>query len=441
MKKKSKQCFKNLCKGDKTMTMAVKFMTKNFGRYDIRSLASYMEIGGLTALKKAIQMPGDDIAALLTAAGIKGRGGAAYPMGKKWLQARDIKAAEKVIICNADEGEPCTFKDRTLIQNDPFNLLEGMIIAGYVIEAQHGYIYLREEYSYLKSILLNAIEQLTEKNFFGKNILGKKGFDYELHLCSGAGAYVCGEGTALVESIEGKSGRPRMKPPYIKQCGLYNHPTCVQNVESLSLVAAIVNDENNIYQKYGTKGEKNSIGTKLISVAGNVKQPGVFEIPFGITIRDIIYGLAGGVEGQPIRLIQFGGASGKVASKDILDTPYSYEHLAMAGVGVGSGAILVVDESTSVIDFLITTQAFFSHESCGQCAPCREGNRHIRLLLQKIKDGVHTQADIEKLNSIADIMTVSSLCGLGQAAQNALKTAMKVFPDEFKIMKEGVKIG
>lgn len=412
----------------------VSFMTKNFGKYNINSLKSYVEIGGMSALKKAIKMEGEDLAALLTAAQIKGRGGAAYPMGKKWSQARAVRAQNKVVVCNADEGEPCTFKDRTLIQNDPFNLLEGIIIAGYAVGAQNAYIYLREEYSHLRPLIQNAINQLKEYGYLGENIL-ESNFGYEIHLCTGAGAYVCGEGTALVESIEGKSGRPRMKPPYIKQCGLYNYPTCVQNVESLSLVASIINDDQKIYQTYGTKGEKGSMGTKMVSVAGNVKCPGVFEIPFGVTVRQIIYDLAGGVvDNRGIKLIQFGGASGKVSSSEILDTQYSYEHLTKAGVGVGSGAILVVDDRTSVIDFLIMTQEFFSHESCGQCAPCREGNRQIRFLLQKIKEGKHTEADLAKLKNIADIMTKTSLCGLGQAAQNALQTALKVFGDEFKVV-------
>jgi NADH-quinone oxidoreductase subunit F len=405
-------------------------MTANFGRYDVNDIAAYEKIGGFSALKKAVQMDGEAIASCLAAAQIKGRGGAAYDMGKKWSQAKSVKAENKVVVCNADEGEPCTFKDRTLITNDPFNLLEGMVIAGFAVDAQNGYIYLREEYSHLRPLILNAIAQMRACGYLGKNILGVAGFDYDIHLCTGAGAYVCGEGTALVESIEGKSGRPRMKPPYIKQCGLYNYPTCVNNVESLSLVAHVINDEKKVYQTYGPS---DCIGTKLVSVGGNVNRPGVFEIPFGTKVRDII-ALAGGVkDGHEIRLIQFGGASGKIAAKDILDTPYTYGDLTKAGVGVGSGAVLVVDERTSVIDFLLTTQQFFSHESCGQCAPCREGNRHIKLILQKIKDGVHTKADVEKLFSIADIMTMTSLCGLGQAAQNALKTAQRVFPEVFAV--------
>lgn len=412
------------------MSKAVCFMTKNFGKYDVKSIGSYMAIGGFNALKKAVNMTGEEIADTLATAKIKGRGGAGYDMGKKWAQAKSVIADNKVVVCNADEGEPCTFKDRTLIENDPFNLIEGMIIAGYTVDAQNGYIYLREEYSHLRPLILDAIKQAKTYGFLGENILGK-GFNYNIHLYSGAGAYVCGEGTALVESIEGKSGRPRMKPPFIKQCGLYNLPTCVNNVESLSLVSSILLDDEKKYLTYGTEG---SVGTKLVSVGGNVKKPGVFEIPFGVTVRDIVYGLAGGiVDDNEIKLIQFGGASGKIATKSILDTPYTYEDLRKAGVGVGSGAILVVDERTSVIDFLKTTQEFFSHESCGQCTPCREGNRHIKLLLKKVAAGTHTAEDLASMRKIAKIMAMSSLCGLGETAQSALVSAMQNFEEDFQI--------
>lgn len=412
------------------MDKTVRFITKNFGKYDRSSITAYMEIGGFSALKQAVNMTGEEIASTLAAAKIKGRGGAAYDMGKKWSQAKSVIAEHKVVICNADEGEPCTFKDRILIENDPFNLIEGMIIAGYTVDAENGYIYLREEYSHLRPILLQVIKQAKTYGFLGNNILGK-GFNFNIHLYSGAGAYVCGEGTALVESIEGKSGRPRMKPPFIKQCGLYNLPTCVNNVESLSLVAHILLDEQKEYQRYG---HGDSIGTKLVSVAGNVKTPGVFEIPFGITVREIVEDLAGGItDGHTIQLIQFGGASGKVASAEILDTPYTYEDLRKAGVGVGSGAILVVDDRTSVIDFLKTTQAFFSHESCGQCTPCREGNRHMKIFLDKLASGMHTEKDINSMRKIAKIMAMSSLCGLGETAQSAMVSAMHSFEDVFKV--------
>lgn len=411
------------------MTKTVKYITKNFDTYDVNSIDSYEKIGGFNALKKATTMDGHDVAKLLSLCKVKGRGGAAYDMGKKWSQAKDIATSQKVVVCNADEGEPCTFKDRTIIQNDPFRLIEGIIIAGYSVNAQDGYIYLREEYKHLRPLLLNAIKQAEERGYIGKNILGKK-FNFKIHLYSGAGAYVCGEGTALVESIEGKSGRPRMKPPFLKQCGLFNLPTLVNNVESLSIVPGILLDDSNEYLTYGTE---NSIGTKLVSVAGNVKNPGVFEIPFGVTLKDIIYDLAGGIiDDNEIRLIQLGGASGKIASPKILDIPYTYEDLKKVGLTVGSGAILVVDKRTSVLEFLKATQEFFSHESCGQCTPCREGNLHISLLLDKCINGTANEKDIENLEKFAHIMCDSSLCGLGETAQSALLSAMHWFKEEFE---------
>lgn len=412
------------------MAKTVKYITKDFGTYDVNSIDSYEKIGGFAALRRATTMDGYDIAKLIALCKVKGRGGAAYDMGKKWSQAKDISAPKKVVVCNADEGEPCTFKDRTVIQNDPFRLIEGIIIAGYSVDAQDGYIYLREEYKHLRPLLLNAINQAEERGYLGHNILGKD-FNFKIHLYSGAGAYVCGEGTALVESIEGKSGRPRMKPPFIKQCGLFNLPTLVNNVESLSLVPSILLDDSKEYLTYGTEG---SVGTKLVSVGGNVRNPGVFEIPFGMTLREIIYELAGGiVDNNEIRLIQLGGASGKIASPKILDIPYTYEDLRKVGLTVGSGAILVVDKRTTVLEFLKATQEFFSHESCGQCTPCREGNLHISLILDKCINGTAKKKDIANLEKFANIMCNSSLCGLGETAQSALLSAMHWFKEEFEV--------
>lgn len=412
------------------MAKTVKYITKDFGTYDVNSIDSYEKIGGFAALRRATNMDGYDIAKLISLCKVKGRGGAAYDMGKKWSQAKDISAPKKVVVCNADEGEPCTFKDRTIIQNDPFRLIEGIIIAGYSVDAHDGYIYLREEYKHLRPLLLNAINQAEEKGYLGRNILGKD-FNFKIHLYSGAGAYVCGEGTALVESIEGKSGRPRMKPPFIKQCGLFKLPTLVNNVESLSLVPSILLDDSKEYLTYGTEG---SVGTKLVSVGGNVRNPGVFEIPFGITLREIIYELAGGiVDNNEIRLVQLGGASGKIASPKILDIPYTYEDLRKVGLTVGSGAILVVDKRTSVLEFLKATQEFFSHESCGQCTPCREGNLHISLILDKCIEGTAKKKDIANLEKFANIMCDSSLCGLGETAQSALLSAMHWFKEEFEV--------
>ncbi len=368
------------------------FITKNFGKYDPMSIDSYLSIGGYSALKRAISMDGEDIASKIAEAKVKGRGGAAYDMGRKWSQSRGVKAPHKVVICNADEGETCTFKDRDRI--------------------------------------LNAIKQAEEKGFLGDRILGTD-FSFRIHLYSGAGAYVCGEGTALIRSIEGKAGRPRMKPPFMKVSGLFALPTCVNNVESFAIVPHLLMDDKREYVSYGS-GE--SLGTKLICLGGNVRRPGVYEIPFGTTVRDIIFDLGQGIPGgHSLRLIQFGGASGKVADSRILDTPYTYDDLKKAGVTVGSGSVLVIDDRTSVLDFLRMTQDFFSEESCGQCTPCREGNLHIKLILAKMARGEATQADIREMKKIASIMSISSLCGLGESAQNALLSAMKVFPETFEL--------
>lgn len=413
------------------MSSEVRFITQNFDKYDPMSIDAYLAIGGFSALKKAVLMNGEDIAAIISAAKVKGRGGAAYDMGRKWSQARAVKGDHKLTICNADEGEPCTFKDREIIRRDPFNLIEGMIIGAYTVRAQDGYIYLREEYRHLRSRLKNAIRQAEERGFLGDDILGIPGFNFHIHLYSGAGAYVCGEGTALIRSIEGKAGRPRMKPPFIKVSGAFALPTCVNNVESFAIVPHLLLDRENVYLKCGS-GE--SIGTKLVSVGGNVRRPGVYEIPFGTPVREIIYGLAQGIpDGHALRLIQFGGASGKITDSRILDVPYTYDDLKAAGVTVGSGAILVIDERTSVLDFLRMTQAFFSHESCGQCTPCREGNAHQKLLLEKLARGEATSEDIALMKKIGGIMERASLCGLGETAQAALLSAMEVFPDTFDV--------
>lgn len=415
------------------MGETVSFISRRFGRYDPWSLAEYEAHGGFQALRRALTMDGYDIAKILSANGIQGRGGAAYDMGRKWSQARDVDAPDKCVVCNADEGEPGTFKDRELLRRDPFQVLEGMIIAGWSVNARNGYLYMREEYSHLRPLLLNAIDQCEKAGYLGNNILGS-GLSYRIHLYSGAGAYVCGEGSALSESIEGKAGRPRKKPPYIKQCGVFHLPTCVNNVESLSLVPNVLMDDEGFYKKQGTP---ECPGTKMISVSGNVNKPGVFEVPFGITIREIIE-LAGGVtEGHRLQLVQLGGASGRIASPEQLDTPYTYNDMKKAGLtAIGSGAVLVVDERTSVIGFLRITQEFFNHESCGQCVPCREGNRHITRLLDKIAEGTHTEHDVEIMLKFANIMNSASLCGLGESAQSALLSAVEHFPGVFDVKKE-----
>jgi NADH-quinone oxidoreductase subunit F len=412
------------------MTKTVSFITENFGKYDPTSIESYLSIDGFTATKKALAMSSTEIIEMAKAAAIKGRGGAAYDTGRKWSQAASVPGANKVVICNADEGEPCTFKDRSILQNDPFRLLEGMIIAGYTVGAQNGYIYLREEYRHLRPLILGAIEQTKAKGFLGNNILGS-GFSFEIHLYSGAGAYVCGEGSTLIESIEGKSGRPRIKPPFIKECGLFQLPTLVNNVETLAIATAMLTHGTDEYVAYGTE---KSPGTKIISLAGNVKKPGTYEIPFGLTLREIIYDIGGGItDDNDLKFFQLGGASGRIGSASVVDTPYTYEDLAKVGLSVGSGGVLVVDSRSKVLDFVKSIQDFFIHESCGKCTPCREGNRQISKIVERFVANEQKTDDLETAERFANIMSNCAFCGLGETAQSALLSAIKYFPEEFGI--------
>lgn len=414
------------------MSKTVSIITENFGKYDPNSIDSYLSIGGFTAVKKALSMSSGEIIEMTKKAAVKGRGGAAYDTGRKWAQAASVPGDDKVVICNADEGEPCTFKDRSILSKDPFRLIEGMIIAGYTVGAKNGYIYLREEYRHLRPLIQNAIQQSEEKGFLGDQIQGS-GHSFHIQLYSGAGAYVCGEGSTLIESIEGKSGRPRIKPPFIKECGLFQLPTLVNNVETLAIAAAFIQHGVEEYLSHGTVG---SPGTKIISLAGNVKNPGAYEIPFGLTLREIIYDIGGGIpDGHELKFFQLGGASGKIGSAAIVDTPYTYEDLAKQGLVVGSGGILVADDRTRVIDFVKSIQDFFIHESCGKCTPCREGNRQIAKIIDRFVEGNPRSNDLETAERFANIMSNCAFCGLGETAQSTLLSAIKRFPEEFGLLE------
>jgi len=412
------------------MSKTVSFITENFGKYDPSSIDSYLSIGGFTAVKKALAMSSGEIIETAKKASVKGRGGAAYDVGRKWGQAASVPGDDKVVICNADEGEPCTFKDREVLSKDPFRLLEGMIIAGYTVGAKNGYIYLREEYRHLKPLIKNAIQESLDKGFLGNNILGS-GFSFHIHLYSGAGAYVCGEGSTLIESIEGKSGRPRIKPPFIKECGLFQLPTLVNNVETLAIATAVIQNGVEEYLKYGTP---ECPGTKIISLAGNVKNPGAYEIPFGLTLREIIYDIGGGIpDDHELKIFQLGGASGRTGSAALVDTRYTYDDLHKENLVIGSGGILVVDDRTRVIDFIKSIQDFFIHESCGKCTPCREGNRQIARIIDRFVEGTPRVDDLETATRFANIMKNCAFCGLGETAQSSLLSAIDHFPEEFGI--------
>lgn len=425
-------------KGAERVLNTVSFITAHFDKYSPVDLAGCLAIGGFGGLKRALGLTPSELIQIIAESGIQGRGGAAYSTGIKWRQAAEVPGEDKVVICNADEGEPCTFKDRTLMEKDPFRLLEGMAIAGYAVGANQGYIYLREEYRHLRPRLQNAIDQAIANQWLGDHIQGT-GFSFDITLYSGAGAYVCGEGSTLIESMEGKSGRPRIKPPFIKECGLFQKPTLVNNVETLAAAAAILDFGAEAFKAYGTE---KSPGTKLISLAGNVRRPGAYEIPFGMTLREIVETIGGGLEeGRALRLVQLGGASGRIAPASLLDTPYTYEDLAKAGLDVGSGGILVVDDRTSVIEFLESIQDFFIHESCGKCTPCREGNRQIGRIIARFADGAPRPDDLETAKRFATIMSNCSFCGLGETAQSALLSAIRHFPEAFELgaVVEGVE--
>ncbi|MDK2918681.1 MAG: NADH-quinone oxidoreductase subunit [Candidatus Petromonas sp.] len=410
------------------MNRTVNIISKNFKKYNPESIEEYLELGGFEALKKAIEMGPQEIISTLKTSGLKGRGGAAFSTGRKWEYSANVKGDKKFIICNADEGEPATFKDRYLLEYDPFKVIEGMIIAAYTTGSTDGYIYIREEYKYLHNKVRKAIELAEKHGFLGKNILGS-GLNFNIKVVSGAGAYVCGESTALIESIEGKSGRPRLKLTRTSKQGLFGLPTLVNNVETLAAVPPILEMGVEEYIKYGTHTSK---GTKLISLCGNVNKPGAYEVPFGITLREIIYDIGGGIkDGKQLKFLQLGGASGAIIPAKLIDIKYCYEDLEEHGASVGSGAILVADETNKVTHFLKSVQDFFIHESCGKCTPCREGNRQLTKIINRFVTGNASVEDLKTVEKFANVMKYASFCGLGQTAPTALLTAIKYFPVEF----------
>lgn len=410
------------------MKKSVEIISKNFNFKNPESLEEYIKSGGFSALKQVVDTPKEEIFEVVTASKLKGRGGAAYPTGRKLQQAAQEIADSKVIVCNADEGEPSTFKDRALLEWAPFKVLEGLIISAYAINADRGYIYIREEYQKLQRRMRTAIELAEKANLLGENILGK-GFNLKVEVVSGGGAYVCGEGSALAESIEGKSGRPRIKPPYIKQKGVFGLPTCINNVETLAIIPVLFSKDAESYLSSGTEESK---GTKLISISGNVKRPGVYEIPFGLTLREIIYEVGKGIENdKKFKFLQLGGASGPIASDIVLDVKYTYEDFKANGLSIGSGAILVGDESNSIVDYVRTVQDFFVHESCGKCTPCREGNKQLAVIIKRFSNKIASHEDLASINKITDIMKSTSFCGLGKSCTAPLVSAIKEFKEEF----------
>lgn len=417
------------------MNRTQSFITENFGKYNNNNINKYIELGGFSALKKAIKNGSDFVIEELKNSELKGRGGAAYPTWKKWDSAKKRTEDVKYVLCNADEGEPGTFKDRDLLSKDPYKIIEGLIIAGHTIGAKEGYIYIREEYEHIQMQFRDATRKAMEEGFLGKNILNS-GFDFKIKVYSGAGAYVCGENTALIESMHGRVGRPRIKPPRVGEKGLFDKPTMVNNVETYACVTTIIKHGSNNYKMFGTEKSR---GTKLISLCGNISRPGTYEVPFGISLKEILYDIGGGTkDNTPIKFLQSGGASGPLIPESMFDIKYTYEDFEENGFQIGSGSIVVANEDVRVIDYLLAVQDFFYHESCGKCTPCREGKRQLAKILKVVSNGEAVVQDLYNIEHIARIMKYSSFCGLGQTAPTAILSAIEHFTSELCKDVEGV---
>ena len=413
------------------MEKIMPLISKRCSKIIPESVEEYSKAGGFEGLKKAFTLEATEIIAEIKVAKLLGRGGAAYPAGTKWEHLLEIPEFPKYIVCNADEGEPGTFKDKLLLSQDPLGVIEGMTIAGYVFNSNDGYIYIRGEYAEIQRSFQKAIDHAIESGYLGNNILGTD-FNFHIHIMTGAGAYVCGENSALLNSIEGKAGRPRIKPPHLAEVGLFSKPTLVNNVESFANIPFIVQMGGEKYLSYGTKS---SGGTKLVCLSGHAVKRGVYEVPFGVTLHDIIYDpqIGGGIaNGKILKFFHLGGQSGPCGVPEQLDTLYCYKALRSAGLSVGSGAVVVVDESVCIIDYLRGVTEFFIHESCGKCTPCREGNWQLYKLLCKFQSGIAVQEDFNVMKRLTDTMINASFCGLGQSAAVALTSCLKYFKDEFE---------
>ena len=401
----------------------IRLLTENCGS-ETTSLEAY---GYYPALAKALAMKPEEIVAEIKASGLVGRGGAAFPTGIKWEGAANAPGDQKYVICNADESEPGTFKDRILLLDDPHRTIEGMLIAGYAIGASKGYLYVRGEYPYIFPVLEQALQEAREAHLLGEKILGSP-FSFEIEIRMGAGAYICGEETALFESIEGKRGFPRVKPPFPTTHGVFGKPTVINNVETLCNVPLILSMGSVEYRKIGTE---KSPGPKLFCVSGDVARPGLYEVPFGVTLRELLE-MAGGVAGEKnLQAVLFGGAAGAFATSDHLDAKMTFEDLRAVGLPLGSGVVLIYDETRDMRAALKELGHFFAHESCGKCYPCQMGTQRQKEILERVADGCALPGDLVRLQDVGWTMTDASLCGLGQTAASAVLSAIKLWPELF----------
>jgi NADH:ubiquinone oxidoreductase subunit F (NADH-binding) len=388
-----------------------KIVLRNCGFIDPRRISTSLKRDGFKALEKARQLTSKEVIREVKVSGLRGRGGAGFPCGIKWEGARDSPGEEKYVICNADEGEVGTFKDRYILENDPFTLIEGLSIAGYAVGARQGYIYLRAEYHYLLSLLEDAVNQARQLQLLA-------GFDVAVR--EGAGAYVCGEESALMESIEGRRGEPRYRPPFPTVAGLWQKPTIINNVETLMNIPQIILKGGGWFSSIGTERSK---GTKVFSVSGDVAKPGVYELVLGAPLRELVEELA---LAPNVKMIQIGGATGRILPYELIDTPLAFENV------LGAGAVTVFDKSRDVIDIVHRTMEFLAEESCGKCTPCRQGTEVMVETLERFCRGKGLKKDIQALEDLSNTMMLSSLCGLGQAAPFAIVDTLKYFRDDYE---------
>ena len=404
----------------------VRIVLRNCGFIDPEEIDQYLAVDGYQGFMKAIKMTPEDVIATVRQAGLRGRGGAGFPTFRKWTVCREAPGEQKYLICNADEGDPGAFMNRSLIESDPHAVLEGMLIAGYAIGASKGIVYIRAEYPLAIERLKKAIGQMRECGLLGKNILGSD-FSFEVKIKEGAGAFVCGEETALIGSIEGKRGMPRSRPPFPAISGLFGCPTIINNVETLGTLPNILRNGADWYNRFGKEGNR---GTKTFSLVGKIRRPGLIEVQLGTTLREIIFDIGGGVQ-KPFKAIQTGGPSGGCLSEEFLDLTVDYESLASAGSIMGSGGLIVMDEDTCIVDLAKYFLDFTQKESCGKCVPCRVGTRHMVEILERITNGEGNPDDLLALRTLGDTIKKGALCGLGQTAPNPVLTTLRYFRNEY----------
>lgn len=407
-----------------------KIVLENSGVIDPDRVEDYIAANGYTALIKALtDMTAREVIEQVTKSGLRGRGGAGYPTGLKWSTVAKAVGTQKYVICNADEGDPGAFMDRSVLESDPHRVLEGMLIAAYAVGASESYIYVRAEYPLAIKRLKNAIRQAERVGLLGANICGTR-FSFRVDLRLGAGAFVCGEETALIASVEGKRGTPRPRPPYPAMEGLFGQPTLINNVETYANIAPIIRNGGEWYAQIGTEKSK---GTKVFALAGRVENTGLVEVPMGISLREMVFEIGGGIpEGRKFKAVQTGGPSGGCLPSDCLDMPVDYESLARAGSIMGSGGMIVMDESSCMVDVAKYFMDFCMTESCGKCIPCRVGTYQMHRILTAIGNMTATPQDFKMLEELCDLLKHTSLCGLGQSAPNPVVSTLRSFADEYR---------